>query len=205
VICDRSSGSPPTGQPPRAGAVAALTEAGFVQRTRLADDIGAETQRPGWFARLTPRSKALLEYQAALTGVDGFWTKAYQRFGRWFYTCAGKASIAITVLVGLVAFLFFTPRASGDDRPVSFRLVASLPASGIRARNRRPRSRSRPHRQAPRAGDRSYGCGLGLVRTDRFIDTSDVWLADRRQRIWGSLAGPYADMVLAGVAGIAAL
>ena len=38
-----------------------------------------------------------------------------------------------------------------------------------------------------------------------FIDTSDMWLASRRERIWSSVAGPYADMVLAVAAGIAAL
>jgi putative peptide zinc metalloprotease protein len=38
-----------------------------------------------------------------------------------------------------------------------------------------------------------------------FVDTSDMWLGSRRERILVSLAGPYADMVLAGTVSLAAL
>jgi putative peptide zinc metalloprotease protein len=38
-----------------------------------------------------------------------------------------------------------------------------------------------------------------------FIDTSDMWLSGRRERIWVSLAGPWGDLVIGGLAGIAAL
>jgi putative peptide zinc metalloprotease protein len=38
-----------------------------------------------------------------------------------------------------------------------------------------------------------------------FVDTSDMWLADRRARIVVSLAGPYADLMLGSLAAIALL
>jgi putative peptide zinc metalloprotease protein len=38
-----------------------------------------------------------------------------------------------------------------------------------------------------------------------FVDTSDLWLATRRQQILASLAGPYADLLFGGVLSLAAL
>jgi putative peptide zinc metalloprotease protein len=38
-----------------------------------------------------------------------------------------------------------------------------------------------------------------------FIDTTDVWMADRRARILTSVAGPYSECIMAGAASLAAL
>src|SRR5207245_2153528 len=38
-----------------------------------------------------------------------------------------------------------------------------------------------------------------------FIDTTDVWMADRRARILTSVAGPYSECIMAGAASLIAL
>jgi Zn-dependent protease len=56
-------------------------------------------------------------------------------------------------------------------------------------------------------GRRVNRCGIGWYWFSpvAFVDTSDMWLGSRRQRILVSLAGPYANLVLAGAASLIAL
>ena len=37
-----------------------------------------------------------------------------------------------------------------------------------------------------------------------YVDTSDMWLAGRKERVFVSLAGPYADLVTGGLAALVA-
>jgi putative peptide zinc metalloprotease protein len=52
---------------------------------------------------------------------------------------------------------------------------------------------------------RRAGLWVSLVSFIAFIDTSDMWLSDRRSKIIVSLAGPVADLAVAGLASITAL
>jgi CRP-like cAMP-binding protein len=58
------------------------------------------------------------------------------------------------------------------------------------------------HRDVNLAGMKVIWFGLGFVA---FVDTSDMWLSDKRSRIIVSFAGPYVDMLMAGIASLLAL
>ena len=184
--------------------IAGLVQAGFVERAPVIVKAVDGHPRPLWL-RAARRAKRVLEFQAGITGVDPFWTFLYRSIGRWFFTLPGKTATALVAAIGLVAFVRATPSASATlGEPVRGWLLLFLPLAYIAAIAAHEGGHALATKHYGREVDR-MGIGWYWFGPIAFIDTSDMWLADRRQRIWTSVAGPYADLFLAGLAAIASL
>ena len=127
--------------------------------------------------------------------------------GRFLFTRVGAWLSAAISLCGLVLFARSWVRGSlslflvGDSYAAGAMvllllglLVSLAHESGHALATRRA------HRQTPLAGLVLW-CGIPSV----FIDTSDIWMADRRARLMATASGPGAVLALAGTAQLAVL
>src|SRR5215213_6168061 len=121
------------------------------------------------------------------------------------YTRAGQVLLAAIALVGIVAFalgvgeLGTTLEASqAGGWLFLFWIPATLVALLVHEAGH---AFTTKHfgREVPRVG-----IGWYWFAPVAYVDTSDMWLAGRRERILVSLAGPYADLVTGGLAAIVA-
>lgn len=183
--------------------IGGLAAAGFVTCPALrADVVSAGFQAP-WWARAMVLSRRLLEWRLALPGVDAPLTRLYSGGVRMLYTLSGQLALAGLALAGLLALVVGIGRAElalGEAGGASllFLIPAYLLAVILHEAGHAFTVKAFG-REVPRAGIGWYWFGPVA-----FVDTTDMWMAGRWPRIAVSLAGPYANMLLAGAAALGA-
>jgi putative peptide zinc metalloprotease protein len=181
-------------------ALARLLEAGFIafdahERSRLAP---SRTMR-GAFGRLS----SLCTGYAELPGIDGRVTALY-RLLRPLYTRFAQAVMLALAGAGTVVFVrqcatgAIAPAAAASHATVLW--IASLALHVLVHEAAHALTCKHFGRTVHRAG-----VGWYLFAPVAFVDTSDMWAAARGPRVLVSAAGPYANLVLAGIAALAAL
>lgn len=176
-----------------------LGAAGFVTGPALRIEL---REKPHWSRRATTLARRLLEWEVSLRGLDPWLTRLHRGGVRLVFTRPAQIAIAALSVAGLIAFVRDAERTAVtiNDGPVLLlvlvpgQLVASLVHEAGHAFTTKAFGR-----QVLRAGVGWYWFG-----PIAFVDTSDMWLAGRWPRIAVSLAGPYANVVLAGVAALVA-
>jgi putative peptide zinc metalloprotease protein len=186
-----------------ADTIAGLARAGFAERTLVASEA-SDAPRSAW-SSITRAARSILVVQLAIRGADRFWSAIYLWFGRWAFTAAGKIAMALIAISGFVVFVIVTPRASEIlTQPLRGWLLLALPVAYTVSIFAHEAGHALSAKHYGREVDR-MGIGWYWYAPIFFIDTSDMWLANRRQRIWTSVAGTYADAVIAGLAAFIAL
>ncbi len=168
--------------------------------------IGLETGMTRALDPLTPAQRKVRDFMKTLsiewTGADGFVRWWYRNLLRLFYRRAGVILAVVLAVSGLVAFGIV--EASGDfslgtrSAPVESLILLALEfvltffhelghAATIVHYGRRVKS----------AGFMIY-----MGSPAFFVEATDSLMLDRRQRIVQSLAGPFSELVLAGLASI---
>ena len=150
------------------------------------------------------RARRVLEWRWTYRHVDGWFTRMYGAGVFVLFRRRAQAALAALAIVGLVAFVLTAARSAAlirDDAP--WAILTLIPAGllGVVIHEF-------GHAFATKAARREVlGVGVGWYWFGpvAFVDTSDLWLATRRQQILASLAGPYADLLVAGLFSLAAL
>ena len=180
-----------------------LAAAEFVELEHL--DTAA-TAGPSTRERITNKFVAFMEWSYSLNACDAFFTRLYERFGRKVLTRTGALIIAVIALGGFGAFITMAERSAGTllhaatVAQVSLAMIPLIAISIV--------LHELGHGIAAKAaGARVDRIGLGWfwLRIILFVDTSDAWLATRRQRMLVDAGGILVNLVLAGVAGYIAL
>jgi putative peptide zinc metalloprotease protein len=184
--------------------VAGLAAAGFVETQPLRADVIKAAIRVSWLQRPLRAAAILLRWQITFENVDAIFTKLYEGGVRLVYAAPTQVALAVLGLAGLIVFLLHWARAASvlPEEVAGSMLLWLLPAyllSIVFHEAGHAFTAKAWGREVPRAG-----IGLYWFEPIAFVDTSDMWLAPRRQRIAVSLAGLYADMILAGLAALAA-
>jgi putative peptide zinc metalloprotease protein len=185
-----------------AAVVAGLDAAGFLGGVALCPDLFRATQHMSRWDRAMLQARRILEWRTAVRNVDGTLTRLYSGGVHWLYTWPAQVLIALIATVGLIAFFLDSERAGTFAAPASGALVLLLyPAFfvGILIHEA-------GHAFTTKAFGRevsSLGIGWYWFGPIAYVDTSDMWLADRWPRVAVSLAGPYATILVGGVFAVA--
>jgi putative peptide zinc metalloprotease protein len=158
----------------------------------------------GW-QRATAVARHLLEWQRSVRGVDRPLSSLYRVGVRLLYSPAGQLALAAVALAGIVAFVLGIGELGAALKGTEaggwlllFWVPAYLLAIVVHEAGHAFTTK-RYGREVPRVGVGWYWFGPVA-----YVDTSDMWLEGRWPRIAVSIAGPYANLVLGGLASIAA-
>lgn len=181
-----------------------LTAAGFIVTPDLPADVLQRALHVTWWQRALLAASKIATWQAAVPGIDGRLTQLYQGGVRILYTRPAQVALLLLIVTGLVAFFTGSVRvrealAAAGPALFLFLIPANLFAIFIHEAGHAFTVKAFG-REVQRAGVGWYWFGPVA-----FVDTSDMWLADRWPRIAVSLAGGYANLVLAAFAALAAL
>lgn len=153
-----------------------------------------------WGQRAALRAQRVLQWRLVVRNVDGWFTSLYQGGVRWMYRAPAQAAIAAIAVGGLALFVNDTVRlpalrASALSGAMLWGLIPAIVLSFV--------LHEAGHGFTTKAfGREVLGIGLGWYWFGpiMYVDTSDMWLAERWPRIAVSLAGGYTNLVLAGIA-----
>ncbi|HEV8021050.1 MAG TPA: cyclic nucleotide-binding domain-containing protein [Candidatus Lustribacter sp.] len=184
------------------GVIRNLATEEFIDLERLEATAARRTRRERFFDAL----RAVMEWTYSLNGCDAFFGGLYERVGRHAYTRTGLAITAIVAAGGFAAFVAMAQRSAGTLLHAA--TVARVGAALIPLIVFAIILHEIGHGMAAKAsGARVDRVGLGWFwfRAMLFVDTSDAWLANRRQRMLVDAGGILVNLVLAGAAGYVAL
>ena len=185
--------------------VGGLAEAGFAEGVKPASTVLESAIRPTRVQRTTALARRILEWQVSVPGVDTPFSRLYQSGVRLLYTWPGQIVLAAVAMAGLIAFILgigelgtTLQESEAGGWLLLFWIPATLVAIVIHEAGH---AFTTKHfgREVPRVGVGWYWFG-----PIAYVDTSDMWLAGRKERVLVSLAGPYADLVTGGLAAIVA-
>lgn len=178
-----------------------LVAAGFASGSAAKAQAHLMPEDLNWWQRTALMAQRLLQWHVIVRNVDGWFTRVYQGGLRFLYTRAAQAVIAAVVVGGLALFVdetFRLPAVAGGaaiSGAMLWWLVPAILLSFVL------------HEAGHGFTTKSFGrevLGIGLgwywFGPIMYVDTSDMWLAERWPRIAVSLAGGYTNLFLAGVA-----
>ena len=150
--------------------------------------------------------KSILEFNTSIHHVDNILEKGYQKFAYLFFKKAVLFFGLLTIIFGFIAYAASIPEVVhriefGEINahilffiyPI---LLLVIPLHELAHAFTTKHFGRKVHR---------FGIGWYWVGPVAFCDTSDIWNANKRQRMWVSLAGICNDLFLSGVAAILAL
>lgn len=179
-----------------AALISKLARANFICNIELEDTVNT---KKSWFANLTLKIRRLSEFRYAIGDVDGWITRIYQRYIHYFVSKPAQFVLAFFAMLGFFAFVFNTGDVLlffSDKHASLWLLLGILPFSLCSVI-----LHELGHAFAVKAFGREVhfmGIGWFWVTPVAFTDTSDMWLAARKPRMWVNLAGIYVDILFAG-------
>jgi putative peptide zinc metalloprotease protein len=182
--------------------IAQLHAAGFLLITNV---CGASRKSAPWWDKMTPFLSMSIRY-FSLPDVDRFVSAVY-RLIRPLFTLPAQVALTIVAAAGAAAFFQHLPShpslAASSAQSASTSLVLmfiSLLVHAVLHEMGHAVTCKHFGREVHRAG-----IGWYLFFPVAFVDTSNIWAASRRVRILVSAAGPFVNLVLSGIAGLAAI
>src|SRR5712692_9264565 len=158
-----------------------LAAAGFIATPELPADVLQRALHVAWWQRALLAARQVATWQVALTGLDPLLARLYQGGIRLLYTRPAQAALLLLIVAGLVAFFSGSARvsealAAAGPALLLFLIPAYLVAIVVHEAG---------HAFTVKAFGREVqrgGVGWYWFGPIAFIDTSDMWLADRWPR-----------------------
>jgi putative peptide zinc metalloprotease protein len=185
-----------------AGVLAGLAMAGFSTTPSLRADVRDLASRTSVWQRLVHRASQIIEWQLAVPNINDRVTRWHDAGIRLLFTRTSQVVLAGIALSGVAAFAAVSLHVARLDAKAPTLLLFLVPAYllSILAHEAGHAFTTKTFGyEVPRAGVGWYWFG-----PIAFVDTSDMWLAARWPRIAVSLAGPYTNLVLGGLASLLA-
>lgn len=177
-----------------------LASAGFLDGINLDLKLALSAMKLYWWQKLLLRANALIDWRWTARGVDPFFQRLYDHAIRVVFSRLSLALLAFIAAAGLAAFFYVVPLGktafSADSRLkwliVPAYLVCTLLHEAAHAFTTK------------HFGRQVNGAGFGWYRFGpvAFIDTSDMWLGGKWERIAVTAAGPAMNLILAGLASL---
>lgn len=179
--------------------VGGLGKAGFLESAVWSAQVQRTLNRVPFFARAFERVRSALERVTIRRHVDPWFTQWYRRVSPLFSRPA-LWLWGVLAVGGIAAFARVTPRVLPFlSDYVSWRYAAWIALPLVLSFMFHEWVRGLAVKYF---GREVMGVGMGWywITPIVFVDTSDMWLATRRQRMATSLAGPFVLVLIAGIA-----
>lgn len=184
-----------------AALIAKLTRYGFI--ANLQYYINTKVVQKPFIYRIFLFIQGLLSRRYAFSHVDPLITKIYQKYIHYFFTLVGQILLATIAIVGFATFLGYSDNVLNffsDKNENLYLLLLLIPLSLFSIL-----MHELGHAFAVKSFGRDVhyiGIGWNWLSPIAFIDTSDMWLASRKQRMIVTIAGLYVDALIAGLCGL---
>lgn len=168
--------------------VADLIDSGFIETKSLSTQLNQITL-PFWTKALL-KIRDVMEAQWAIHNVDVWLTNAYKNWAKIFFNRTALWLVSIFIVLGLTTFIAITP-AIALKLPAAHHLVLLLVGSFIIS-SFTIFAHELSHAFATKSFNHHvYRMGVGWywLGPIAFTDTSDMWLANRKQRTAVNIAG----------------
>lgn len=180
-----------------------LAGAGFIEVRSLCPEVVRNISRLPRWQRAALLARRIFNWRIAIAGVDGPLDRLYAAGIHLFYTRPMKLVLAGLAAAGFVSFLAAAEPAGKALQISPENFIYLIPAYllAVFAHEAGHAFTVKAHgREVQRIGFGWYWFG-----PIAFVDTSDMWLAERGPRIAVNLAGCYANAVSAGIAALLSL
>ncbi|HKD09493.1 MAG TPA: cyclic nucleotide-binding domain-containing protein [Bryobacteraceae bacterium] len=177
-----------------------LAMAGFLEGVDLQMKAAMSMIRLKWWQRALLTASRAVDWRWTLRGVDAFFTDAYRGWGHPLFSRPALFAFALISALGLGVFFFDAPTGKAVLAAHGRLKWLVIPAYLVcTALHEFAHALTTKH-----CGREVNGAGLGWYRFSpvAFIDTSDMWLAGRWERIAVTAAGPAMNLILAGAASL---
>lgn len=180
-----------------------LAGAGFIQTSHLHDDLAQQNQTrvPLW-QQVERLARRVLEWQVTLDHTDEAVTRAYRAGPFLLFTRWARLILLPVMLFGFAIFLEDAYLGGPTHTLPAGRLLwLMIPIYAVTILFHEAGHAFAAKycgREVPR-----LGIGWDWILPVAFVDTSDMWLANRRQRIAVTIAGPASNLLLGGLAALA--
>lgn len=183
-----------------AALISKLTRAGYISNIEI--DPAHHSAMPVW-VRALMWVRNLLELRVAIGDADPWISRIYKKYIHYLFTLPSQLVLAVIAIIGIAAFItttqqvltFFSTKHTG-----LLLILGLLPLSAVAIL-----LHELGHAFTVKAFEREVhylGIGWYWVAPIAFTDTSDMWLANRKQRMIVNIAGVYVDMLVAGVSSL---
>lgn len=155
-------------------------------------------------ARLAQLGRMFIEKQFVIKGLDKRLTRLYEKGGWMFYTRVAQILWLVVSLVGLICFsqVMFDSQyevvAIGGNALLGILSLSIVYFVSIFIHELFHALTVKHYRREVLRGGFMIYFGMPAF----FVDTSDIWMESKRARLAVTWAGPYADLILAGLASL---
>ena len=175
------------------------------QPVDLYHDIFSQVERRKPRAQFARVGQSLLEKQFVISGLDGWLTEIYRRFAWLIYTRPAQLLWLVIALSGLLCFssvMLDNPYgiiSIGGNYLLGIVSLVFVYLFSIFSHEMSHAMTVKHYRREVIHGGALLYFGMPAF----FVDTSDIWMEGKKARMAVTWAGPYSDLILAGLASIA--
>jgi putative peptide zinc metalloprotease protein len=158
-------------------------------------------QKMPWKFRILFGLRSVLEAKISIKHTDTLFTTLYKYFGKYYYSALGQVIIFSVLFIGFIAFWLNAGVAIHTlvaAKNPGFYILFLIPANFIALA-----FHEMGHGLATKHVGRAVGgAGFGWywVTPIAFVNTTDMWLATRKERTFVNFAGIQNDAFIAGIA-----
>jgi CRP-like cAMP-binding protein/Zn-dependent protease len=170
-------------------------------------EVADHLRRQTWLAQLARRAGRVLEIDIArVSWADQAFSQAYARGGWLLYARPARLLWVVIIVAGLAAWwrqVLLAEHAllqTNGSYTLGLLTLAALDIGGVKVYQIAQALTMKRHN----IRITSAGLQLYYFLPLMFVETSDVWMADRRSRMAVSLSGPFAVLVLGGALALVA-
>jgi putative peptide zinc metalloprotease protein len=177
-----------------------LAAAGFLEGVYLSRNTALSLVRMKWWQRVLLAARSMLEVKWTLRNVDTWFKRLYDGGVKYLYAPSSLILMAVIAITGVIAFFVGASKglaALGADPKLRwFMIPAMLLATALHEMGHAFTT--------VRSGRHVNGVGVGWFWFGpvAFVDTSDMWLGEKWERIAVTAAGPATNLFLAGAASL---
>jgi hypothetical protein len=184
-----------------------LQQQGFIEDPLInvygaVDESMARQRANVWWRRLL---SAFLNKEFAIQGIDDLVTRTYRWGGRLLFTPPFQVAFLLMALAGAGAFFvhmrsgaYSVFTGAGQELVIGLITLYVLQFVTLLLHEWAHAVTTKHFRREVRKG----GFLLYLGMPAAFVDTTDIWMSPRRERLLVSWAGPYSGFILGGLAAL---